>query len=898
METLGPPQTVPRVRAVVAELDPKPIGVLITYAAIPPFGPDQAFLAGSCWTFLYEPVPRRQRIEYRLAGYGPLILDEFVLELEEAYAALEGFMTRNGQLQGLTFGAPLSSGTVLHDLRAPTVLPTFTQWPERHLHVEFEGVGQPPMILFRQITHETAPHFANGNEAVAEWVWRSTASRGTPAPGGSQRSSLVVVIPDRRGRLGALGELQWEAGRSALEIPVETGRSSREHLILKVAFLPKRESRPVPAPGARHREPVPARTAAIKVTLESGDSVLDVRDLPYYPTTMERPLFFPRVNEAPSLAPAGTLGPARPFGLDRHIFGDELCLGVERYAEALATVLAESRGEVSLAFFGPWGRGKTRLAELVQAALPPWYDTVHFSAWRYRSAPETWAFFYETLLRRSLSLGALRAPEALGRVARMRIERVGFWHLLAALLVLAVGLLPATVLLEPFLLHLIGLFGLLGAWWCLRSYRVLRSAGWITRLLAPARYQDSLGAQAAIGEDLTALVTGWVPVPAYARGDVWTLWWSRSWRALALTPGVLLVCASVAYGLAGDRQWVVTLASHQLAAVPAHAPTWLAAIVVLVFGLAGLLPLLCAVRSVFATRRVLIIVDDLDRLPPDQCLTVIESIKLLLEEPEIGSRVQLIALVELDVLAQGIGLKYSTQPDVRAVRDTIEKLFVGHVQLKPLVRAEVAEIVERFTERRGAAAEVLRQQVQAEERTPPIRLTKEGPESTRLDTAISAGHVRLSVDHDAVARSKAALAEAQRRILSRPAPRSTSAGGEAPSPLDFTPDERAALSQALQEAADRWKSAPTFRTVQNALFRFQLAKLLIARPGEDPVGADPVRLARALVLGELDGVTDEERSIAEVLSIRWEKGIKPSHGHSGRPSVTGWQYEEPEPFAM
>ena len=72
------------------------------------------------------------------------------------------------------------------------------------------------------------------------------------------------------------------------------------------------------------------------------------------------------------------------------------CLGARDYANAMANVFADASGEVCFSILGHWGRGKTYLMRLTEEQLPENYETVWFSAWKYRTKPELWAYLYES----------------------------------------------------------------------------------------------------------------------------------------------------------------------------------------------------------------------------------------------------------------------------------------------------------------------------------------------------------------------------------------------------------------------------------------------------------------------------------------------------------------------
>jgi hypothetical protein len=64
--------------------------------------------------------------------------------------------------------------------------------------------------------------------------------------------------------------------------------------------------------------------------------------------------------------------------------------------------------------------------------------------------------------------------------------------------------------------------------------------------------------------------------------------------------------------------------------------------------------------------KVLLVVDDLDRCSPSEMLSVIENVRLLLDDEEINSRLQVLMLVDEHVLQHAIALRYETMIEERA----------------------------------------------------------------------------------------------------------------------------------------------------------------------------------------------------------------------------------------
>ena len=80
----------------------------------------------------------------------------------------------------------------------------------------------------------------------------------------------------------------------------------------------------------------------------------------------------------------------------------EECLNIDKYAKVIAALFRAVSETEQLCFglFGHWGRGKTTMAKKVAAELESGgYQSITFSAWKYRTNPELWIHLYETVVK-------------------------------------------------------------------------------------------------------------------------------------------------------------------------------------------------------------------------------------------------------------------------------------------------------------------------------------------------------------------------------------------------------------------------------------------------------------------------------------------------------------------
>lgn len=395
------------------------------------------------------------------------------------------------------------------------------------------------------------------------------------------------------------------------------------------------------------------------------------------------------------------------------------CLAVDDYARALARVLEQSHGEFCMAIFGHWGRGKTHLAKRIEASLtnesvrskePPVYEVVWFSAWKYTSRNELWSYLYESF-RESAVGDAVSLTRSWPRAARVVLEQRGLQAWLRPLMLLALASIPMTVLVNYAIVPLVSFFGLLGTYRLWKIFQTGRDA--VTATPRVSNRSEQLGLQAAVGDDLRALLRAWVDPPVWsgtrwaARGFLWLVVLCSLLLALGIglgyvansdsssapqleSSGELLpearfgrllsstqdsVKASLSKLLRGEHHPKVALLAA-VAAIGLFVPIWL------VFGGRG-------------TDRVLLVVDDLDRVSPEEMLHVVESIKLLLEDDSVRERVQVLILVEEELIKGAVRSKYQHLVSAsvglsedRLVEETLQKIFLSWLRLPPLNGSE------------------------------------------------------------------------------------------------------------------------------------------------------------------------------------------------------------------
>ena len=502
-------------------------------------------------------------------------------------------------------------------------------------------------------------------------------------------------------------------------------------------------------------------------------------------------------------------------------------LGANEQASALVEVMAsaQSEEEICIAVLGHWGRGKTYLANRVAALLPARHQPIWFSAWRYNKRSETWAFLFETFRNAMLDQGWL---SFIARSLRGSLERKGLLPICLALLLVATSAIPIGSLAlayGPVLLGFLGLYGAVRL--ALVGLKGRAQSEVVREYLSSPDHSSHLGLQGAMGADLRALICGWTgPLTSQEADRLWR-------RCLAYSICVLVVLLSLWIGIGGltsphESSAIATTVSSWIGPLTEYPGTGARMVIVAIVATGLLCPPIVAWWVGLNTDRFLLIIDDLDRVPQERLLEVVESVKLLLEDDELRKRVSVLMLVEEDALRKALAKKYcgaSTDalPDAsvaRAVEENLQKLFLAHLRLGPLGQDEQLEVLENV-------ANLSQEHVPlATSLTPSSQLETAATETLATEGALPGS-------------------------IADPEPQ-PSGPREEPSP-QLTSVEFSALRSALDTVArqDSHWARPGPRAIKTLVFRYKLARSLALRrlPGNR---IDVSKLATWLAL-ELSG---------------------------------------------
>lgn len=378
----------------------------------------------------------------------------------------------------------------------------------------------------------------------------------------------------------------------------------------------------------------------------------------------------------------------------------ELLLNRESLALGLAHLFKSATGEFSFALLGAWGSGKTTLASTISQYLlntekyskgvkrefgvseanQKRYAVVEFNAWKYQRKPELWVYLYESFLSDFLSTSFFQRTL---RVVRVGLQKNGVANALFSLLILAFSAFPLMWIssLFPYANAVFGVSGVVGLVFLARRWHAsLRKLYDLYGVVSSHR--EHLGMQAVIGEDLRAIVKSQVNTPQFTKREK-----LFSGAAVMLVGVTWLTFAIQADGTGSKMHMFAPLL------------IWIGVGVVF----------LCAMTSNSdRVDRILLIVDDLDRCPKEEILDLIDGVKLMVEDDEIGEFVQVLTLADTDILCSAIQTKFSFHENATEtsgintrVVEHLQKVFLCHLRLPIISNEDVMDLVQKYASEFG-----------------------------------------------------------------------------------------------------------------------------------------------------------------------------------------------------
>lgn len=562
------------------------------------------------------------------------------------------------------------------------------------------------------------------------------------------------------------------------------------------------------------------------------------------------------------------------FGLKfQREISDKLALDRDKFALALTRLFRIANGEFSLALLGRWGSGKTTIANRITAYLSDEdsyesdfssvfgrssvhevnksYEVVEFNAWRYRRQPELWIWLYESFVSTYLqcSFGA-----RIIRPIRAGIEKQGFYPTIVRLLLLAIAAYPFMwlTLVLPYGVALFGLSGLVGLVLLGRRWQSsLRSL--VDRYGLVASHRDKLGMQATVGEDLKSLVKSWAKFHQFSRSQKFAF--AVIFLAFGILWGSTLVGGTEGLLISSLRE-ISSLLPVTKTALSSEDITLSVSVLAWAIWCGIAISFGVAVLTDYArVDRILLVVDDLDRCPQEEIVDLIDGIKLMIDDKEVGAVVQVLVLADDTILQAAIRKRFAGRVDEEnhsvggekaqwraAVREHMEKVFLCHISIPVLTADDIEPLVDAFGSEFGGSG------ASPDEQEPTEVYGGSQSNSTTVTTIETEEH---SGSIGARLNSKAGLEETLEGGIGQSSG-TTKSSVASPEEQDFGAEivlseaEISAVKSAMQrhfaESTSEYIMTP--RSVRSLLFKYQLARMIMQANG---IRVDAEALALPLV---------------------------------------------------
>lgn len=337
-------------------------------------------------------------------------------------------------------------------------------------------------------------------------------------------------------------------------------------------------------------------------------------------------------------------------------------------AFSLASLIESETAESSFALFGAWGRGKSFTSETIIKNLAGDMLPVVFPSWLYPNKPECWVNLYRTVYE---SLKKENALALFTSIVRMNLERSGLYQAVGAVIYVMAWLFAFVPVTDAqFMWFLIGSIGPVALWFCFRL------ASTIPSMLRHVRrvywriesHTEKLGLQETIGRDLRDLIAAWSSKE------------TKSLDQMLFILPVLFVFPFIALFLIARLSGIMDPIA-EISARHLQLSAW-SAFCVITF------TLLIVVKGYRSKRsKVLVLVEDLDRVSADHSLAITESISVFLDNNSEKPSMHFLFLMDEDALDSAIQQRHGERGQ-NAPYYFKERLFKAHIRLPAMTAAE------------------------------------------------------------------------------------------------------------------------------------------------------------------------------------------------------------------
>ncbi|MCV6639502.1 P-loop NTPase fold protein [Candidatus Albibeggiatoa sp. nov. NOAA] len=385
-------------------------------------------------------------------------------------------------------------------------------------------------------------------------------------------------------------------------------------------------------------------------------------------------------------------------------------IGVEELAKELAELIDhKSENErYNIGILGKWGRGKTFLIEQIKKYFKnkeednP-FHIVEFHAWRYQDTPAIWAYLYEifadeyythkndiiTKISKTLSLKNLKkAYTKTLSIIEKALQTFVFFIFSYLYLSLCIPSLYLSSLSNLSLLFALGISLLI------LYYKVI-----LNKLFKLYRvFRLNLKKHTLLPIILSIVFVCWFFMPLLSKAK---LFLSGAWYIYDITG--ITILGILGYYLFFPHQKARQLINKYFSK---HSFQTALGIQAEILKELQLLLETWIPDPKTSKKRILLIVDDIDRCSEDKIIDIVDALRVMLEDEEIYKRVVVISAIDEEILKRAIKIKYehifkneiNEDEKHQIISEYMDKLFLISIKLHQLTNEEKLKILDVYTE--------------------------------------------------------------------------------------------------------------------------------------------------------------------------------------------------------
>ncbi len=333
--------------------------------------------------------------------------------------------------------------------------------------------------------------------------------------------------------------------------------------------------------------------------------------------------------------------------------------GIEAIAKILSEIIVNipEKSGMMVGIFGKWGRGKTYLVNKIWEDIDNNeelnYKRVNFSAWKYQDTKESWAYLYESFMQQYLL-----EKKNISWIAKIRISKINPNNYCR----------KSKVIFKK-LYH-----------WCLNkieNFLIENIKLWRLNL---EKHK-------------------WFPLISFSMFFIFAIYWTimdgglTFIKLMVSTFGILL---SIKLLLLYLKQKTTAIGLFNKYFSKKSYADYLGLQAEVENELENLIKTWVP-NILDSNEKIVLFVDDIDRCNIEQIISIVDGLRVILDNPKIHNKLVIITAIDEEVLHNALAHKYDTLNDINIVKNMyqeyLEKVFIIAIKLNKLEEHEIEEFL-------------------------------------------------------------------------------------------------------------------------------------------------------------------------------------------------------------